>query len=238
MGRVVAVGSTRATPPQLPPRRVPRAAPSSSIDELLGGFRDFCVACDSLLCPLNIDYPYVVPTHAANAHYRGADEFAASLVFSNCCSAAAGTAAAAAAACQTQIAPSITPNHCDRIPCVDPPACVAECLCKPCLLHPAMSSLKKLAPLLDRVLVERIAAPAKSVGGVLLPESAVQKVRWRHAVSPTRRPARAQLHTALRRPDPARPLLPCLRPQINSATVVAVGPGRRTSTGGHRRCLC
>lgn len=38
-------------------------------------------------------------------------------------------------------------------------------------------SLKRLVPLLDRVLVEKIAPPAKSVGGVLLPESAVQKVR-------------------------------------------------------------
>jgi chaperonin GroES len=32
-------------------------------------------------------------------------------------------------------------------------------------------------PLLDRVLVERIVAPTKSAGGVLLPETAVQKVR-------------------------------------------------------------
>jgi hypothetical protein len=39
-----------------------------------------------------------------------------------------------------------------------------------------MSGLKKLVPLLDRVLVEKIAPPTKSVGGVLLPESAVQKV--------------------------------------------------------------
>jgi chaperonin GroES len=43
------------------------------------------------------------------------------------------------------------------------------------------------------VLVEKIAPPAKSVGGVLLPESAVQK--------------------------------------INSALVVAVGPGRRNANG-------
>lgn len=41
--------------------------------------------------------------------------------------------------------------------------------------------------------MEKIAPPAKSVGGVLLPESAVQK--------------------------------------INSATVVAVGPGRRNANG-------
>ncbi|KAI3434992.1 hypothetical protein D9Q98_003044 [Chlorella vulgaris] len=54
-------------------------------------------------------------------------------------------------------------------------------------------ALRKLLPLMDRVLVEKIAPPAKSMGGVLLPDSAVQK--------------------------------------INSATVVAVGPGRRTNTG-------
>lgn len=37
---------------------------------------------------------------------------------------------------------------------------------------------KRLIPLLDRVLVEKIVAPTKSVGGVLLPDSAVSKVRW------------------------------------------------------------
>lgn len=36
---------------------------------------------------------------------------------------------------------------------------------------------KRLIPLLDRVLVEKIVAPTKSVGGILLPESAVSKVR-------------------------------------------------------------
>ncbi|KAJ7531048.1 hypothetical protein O6H91_14G030400 [Diphasiastrum complanatum] len=35
-----------------------------------------------------------------------------------------------------------------------------------------MACAKKLIPLLDRVLVEKIVAPAKSVGGILLPESA------------------------------------------------------------------
>jgi hypothetical protein len=40
-----------------------------------------------------------------------------------------------------------------------------------------MSLAKKLIPLLDRVLVEKIVPPAKSVGGVLLPESATQKVK-------------------------------------------------------------
>jgi hypothetical protein len=36
---------------------------------------------------------------------------------------------------------------------------------------------RRLIPLLDRVLIERITAPTKSAGGVLLPESAVPKVR-------------------------------------------------------------
>lgn len=42
---------------------------------------------------------------------------------------------------------------------------------------------KRLIPLLDRVLVEKIIAPTKSVGGILLPESAVSKVRSRAARS-------------------------------------------------------
>lgn len=41
----------------------------------------------------------------------------------------------------------------------------------------AMSQARKLIPLLDRVLIEKITAPTKTVGGILLPESAVQKVR-------------------------------------------------------------
>lgn len=36
---------------------------------------------------------------------------------------------------------------------------------------------KRLIPLFDRILVEKIIAPTKSVGGILLPESAVSKVR-------------------------------------------------------------
>eukprot|EP00887_Chlorella_sp_A99_P003404 scaffold7.g3404.t1 len=39
-----------------------------------------------------------------------------------------------------------------------------------------MSAAKRLIPLLDRVLVQKITAPTQTVGGVLLPESAVQKV--------------------------------------------------------------
>ena len=41
-----------------------------------------------------------------------------------------------------------------------------------------MAAFKRLLPTLDRVLVEKIAAPSKTLGGVLLPESAVQKVRY------------------------------------------------------------
>ena len=40
--------------------------------------------------------------------------------------------------------------------------------------------------LLDRVLVEKIVAPTKSVGGIILPESAVSKVR--RAPLPEHRP--------------------------------------------------
>lgn len=35
---------------------------------------------------------------------------------------------------------------------------------------------RRLLPLLDRVLVEKLAAPAKTTGGVLLPETAVKQV--------------------------------------------------------------
>mmetsp|Transcript_18329 Transcript_18329/g.45599 ORF Transcript_18329/g.45599 Transcript_18329/m.45599 type:complete len:109 (+) Transcript_18329:92-418(+) len=35
---------------------------------------------------------------------------------------------------------------------------------------------KRLIPLLDRVLIERIVAPTKSVGGILLPDSALSKI--------------------------------------------------------------
>jgi chaperonin GroES len=45
-------------------------------------------------------------------------------------------------------------------------------------------SAKRLIPLLDRVLVEKIVPPSKSVGGVLLPESASQKVEY-HINKPT-----------------------------------------------------
>ena len=46
---------------------------------------------------------------------------------------------------------------------------------------------KRLIPRLDRVLVEKIVAPTKSVGGILLPESAVSKVRARENALRSRR---------------------------------------------------
>lgn len=39
-----------------------------------------------------------------------------------------------------------------------------------------MASIRKLIPLLDRVLVERIQAVTKTASGILLPESATSKV--------------------------------------------------------------
>ena len=42
-----------------------------------------------------------------------------------------------------------------------------------------MAAARKLIPLLDRVLVQKITAPVKSSGGVLLPDSAASKVTGR-----------------------------------------------------------
>eukprot|EP00743_Colponemidia_sp_Colp-15_P002167 GILK01002352.1.p1 GENE.GILK01002352.1~~GILK01002352.1.p1 ORF type:complete len:101 (+),score=16.76 GILK01002352.1:54-356(+) len=39
-----------------------------------------------------------------------------------------------------------------------------------------MSALKRLVPLFDRILLERVQAPTKTVGGVLLPETAQTKL--------------------------------------------------------------
>lgn len=39
-----------------------------------------------------------------------------------------------------------------------------------------LKSIKSLVPLLDRVLVQRVKAPAKTVGGILLPESSVKEL--------------------------------------------------------------
>eukprot|EP00271_Cylindrocystis_brebissonii_P012359 TRINITY_DN30788_c0_g1_i1.p1 TRINITY_DN30788_c0_g1~~TRINITY_DN30788_c0_g1_i1.p1 ORF type:complete len:103 (+),score=24.07 TRINITY_DN30788_c0_g1_i1:408-716(+) len=38
------------------------------------------------------------------------------------------------------------------------------------------AAFKRLIPLLDRVLVEKIVAPTKSAGGILLPETAASKL--------------------------------------------------------------
>ena len=40
----------------------------------------------------------------------------------------------------------------------------------------ASGGIKRLVPLLDRVLVRRVEPMKKSVGGVILPESAISKV--------------------------------------------------------------
>lgn len=40
-----------------------------------------------------------------------------------------------------------------------------------------MSAAKRLIPLLNRVLIEKMAAPNKSLGGIMLPDTAVPKVR-------------------------------------------------------------
>lgn len=44
------------------------------------------------------------------------------------------------------------------------------------LFRAKMSGLRRLIPLLDRVLVEKVTPPSKSVGGVLLPETIAGKV--------------------------------------------------------------
>ncbi len=40
----------------------------------------------------------------------------------------------------------------------------------------ALKSIKSLAPLLDRILVQRIKAEAKTAGGIFLPESSVKEL--------------------------------------------------------------
>jgi co-chaperonin GroES (HSP10) len=56
-----------------------------------------------------------------------------------------------------------------------------------------MSLAKKLIPLLDRVLVEKVAARTKTVGGILLPETASSKARRCTCASAALRPARKRL---------------------------------------------
>ncbi|GBF97118.1 10 kDa chaperonin-like [Raphidocelis subcapitata] len=70
-------------------------------------------------------------------------------------------------------------------------------------------AVRRLVPLLDRILVERIIAPTKSAGGVLLPESAAPKVNEGVvlAVGPGRRNRDGELvPTAVKEGD--RVLLP------------------------------
>ncbi|DBB04274.1 TPA: 10 kDa chaperonin [Trebouxia sp. C0004] len=91
---------------------------------------------------------------------------------------------------------------------------------------------KRLIPLLDRVLIEKLTAPNKSVGGILLPESATSKVRaaeagWRCWISA----ASSATMFALVRPFAQR-LMPLLTIQYNEGKVLAVGQGRRTLTNG------
>ncbi|KAL8739918.1 MAG: hypothetical protein Q9190_007323 [Brigantiaea leucoxantha] len=40
----------------------------------------------------------------------------------------------------------------------------------------ALKSIKSLAPLLDRILVQRVKAEAKTAGGIFLPESSVKEL--------------------------------------------------------------
>eukprot|EP00742_Colponemidia_sp_Colp-10_P003368 GILJ01003587.1.p1 GENE.GILJ01003587.1~~GILJ01003587.1.p1 ORF type:complete len:101 (+),score=21.91 GILJ01003587.1:53-355(+) len=46
-----------------------------------------------------------------------------------------------------------------------------------------MSALKRLVPLFDRILLERVQAPTKTVGGVLLPETAQTKLNQAKVVA-------------------------------------------------------
>lgn len=56
---------------------------------------------------------------------------------------------------------------------------------------------RRLIPLLDRVLIEKITAPTKSAGGVLLPESVVPKVRVTPAAGMQTWQLRALMHSSL-----------------------------------------
>ena len=109
-----------------------------------------------------------------------------------------------------------------------------------CCADITMSKLAaKLTPLLDRVLVEKVAAKTKTVGGILLPESASSKVRvtpsgqrvcrespwWR--LPRSRLPGLTLSPVALSPvPDDVSVVL-----QVNEGKVVACGPGRRDKDG-------
>ena len=85
---------------------------------------------------------------------------------------------------------------------------------------------RRLIPLLDRVLVEKITAPTKSAGGVLLPESALPKVG---PMGDTRKCRRTALWSYVRWSH--IPELVRMCPQVNEGVVLAVGPGRRNQAG-------
>jgi co-chaperonin GroES (HSP10) len=69
----------------------------------------------------------------------------------------------------------------------------------------------KLIPLLDRVLIEKVAARTKTVGGILLPESATSKAR-----PPSVKRSQRGLNASR---------------QVNEGLVVSTGPGRRDKDG-------
>lgn len=88
-----------------------------------------------------------------------------------------------------------------------------------------MSLAKKLIPLLDRVLVEKVVPPAKSVGGVLLPESATQKVRERETCPNQSLSPSDVLHSL-------PPSLPHIQTkQILQGMVISTGKGRHANNG-------
>lgn len=105
---------------------------------------------------------------------------------------------------------------------------------------------RRLIPLLDRVLIERVQAATKTAGGVLLPEMAVSKASTADALVAMRGPmpaargrdawwqsaiqTRSQPISARRRQRRLRQRR-SRRPQVNEGVVVAVGPGRRNKDG-------
>lgn len=80
---------------------------------------------------------------------------------------------------------------------------------------------KRLIPLLDRVLVEKLTAPSKSVGGVLLPDSATSKVEPENVFRQN------MYHCCC-----TYTCHVCICLQYNEGRVLAVGQGRRTLTSG------
>lgn len=68
------------------------------------------------------------------------------------------------------------PNHCASVRM----RIFSNCIPDPMLTHApqstALKSIRSLAPLLDRVLVQRIKAETKTAGGIFLPESSVKEL--------------------------------------------------------------